>query len=223
MDWRTMLPFWPQLDETQRRLLEASAVSRQIAAGRTVHGGSGDCAGLLLVQDGRLRAFLVTDEGRELTLYRLLPGELCLFSASCMLRGMEVDVLVEAEADTRLTQLPAPAVQQVLEQSAPAANWVNQLMAARFSDVLWRMEQILSKKLDGRLAAFLLEEARLQGTDRLRLTHDQIARHLGSAREVVTRLLRYFQEEGLVRLSRGGVALADRAALADLAADSLRP
>ena len=160
MDWRTMLPFWPRLDEAQRRLLEASAVSRQIAAGRTVHGGSGDCAGLLLVQDGRLRAFLVTDEGRELTLYRLLPGELCLFSASCMLRGMEVDVL---------------------------------------------------------------EEARLQGTDRLRLTHDQIARHLGSAREVVTRLLRYFQEEGLVRLSRGGVALADRAALADLAADSLRP
>ena len=105
-----------------------------------------------------------------------------------------------------------------MAESAPLANFTNALMAARFSDVMWLLEQLLWKSMDRRLAAFLLEEAAVEGTDTLRLTHERIAAHLGTAREVVTRLLRYFQSEGLVKLGRGSVELTDRRALAKLAA-----
>ena len=164
----------------------------------------------------------VTDEGRELTLYRLFPRDMCLFSASCVLRGIQFDVLVEAERDTKALFLPAEVYQGLMEESAAVANYTSELMADRFSEVMWRMDQILSKKLDGRLAALLVEESRLAESASLRLTHDQLARHLGSAREVVSRLLKDFQNDGLVRLGRGGVELLDLPALEALASDSLR-
>ena len=104
-----------------------------------------------------------------------------------------------------------------MESSVPVANYTNQLMASRFSEVMWRMEQIMWQSFDQRLAAFLLEESDLEETPVLKLTHEKIANHLGSAREVVTRMLRYFQEEGLVRLARGTVELLDRKGLEALA------
>ena len=165
---------------------------------------------------------MLSDEGKELTLYRLLERDICLFSASCMMRSIEFEVMVEAEADTEVIHLPAEVFRRVTEQSAPAANYVNELMATRFSDVMWLMDQVLSKKMDGRLAALLLEECELAGSDTLSVTHEQLARHLGSAREVVTRMLKYFQNEGLVHLTRGSIALLDRERLSALAADSLR-
>ena len=97
------------------------------------------------------------------------------------------------------------------------ANFTNEIMATRFSEVMWLMEQIMWKSFDSRLAAFLLEESDLEETERLKLTHEKIADHLGTAREVVTRMLRYFQGEGLVRLSRGMVELLDRKRLEKLA------
>ena len=96
-----------------------------------------------------------------------------------------------------------------MRQSAVLANYTNQLMATRFSEVMWRMEQILWKRQDRRLAAFLLEESALEESSLLRITHDKIANHLGTAREVVTRMLRYLQSEGMVRLSRGAIELTD--------------
>lgn len=222
MELEAHLPFWRELTREQREKLSRAAVERTFPQGTLVSGGSGDCTGLVLPLTGQLRAYLLTEEGKELTLYRLFPGDLCLFSASCAMRGIQFDVMVEAQRDTRALLLPAPVYRDLMESSVPVANFTNQLMAGRFSDVMWLMDQILSKKLDSRLAAFLVEEGRLAGSGELSLTHDQIARHLGSAREVVTRMLKYFQAEGLVGLSRGGVRLLDRAGLERLAGDSLR-
>ena len=109
-----------------------------------------------------------------------------------------------------------------MQQSAAVANYTNEVMATRFSDVMWLLDQILNKKLDARLAAFLLEESALEQTDTLAITHEMIAEHLGSAREVVTRMLRYMKDEGLVELARGTVKIADAARLQALAGDSLR-
>ena len=220
MSWHDILPFWPQLTPNQRQSLETALSRRQVAAGTLLH--SGDCAGLFLVEAGRLRAFLTTDEGKEITLYRLCPGELCLFSAACVLSGAQLDVLVSAETDTQVFHIPPSVYQTLMETSAPVAGYTCRLMARRFSDVIWLMDQILSKKLDSRLAALLLEERALQGADTLRLTHDQLARHLGSAREVVTRMLHYLQGEGLVELIRGGVRLTGHPGLETLAAGSRR-
>ncbi|WP_283674379.1 Crp/Fnr family transcriptional regulator [Butyricicoccus sp. Marseille-Q5471] len=222
MELSDFLPFWSRLTEEQRMILCDAAQVRRFEKGRVVHRGSEDCVGLLLILHGRLRAYVLSDEGKELTLYRLLERDICLFSASCMMRSIEFEVMVEAEADTEVIHLPAEVFRRVTEQSAPAANYVNELMATRFSDVMWLMDQVLSKKMDGRLAALLLEECELAGSDTLSVTHEQLARHLGSAREVVTRMLKYFQNEGLVHLTRGSIALLDRERLSALAADSLR-
>ena len=94
--------------------------------------------------------------------------------------------------------------------------YTNELMASRFSDVMWLMEQIMWKSLDRRVAAFLLEEASIESTNRLKITHEIIANHLGSHREVITRMLRYFQNEGMVRLSRGTIEITDADRLAEL-------
>ncbi len=160
-------------------------------------------------ETGQLRAYILSDEGREITLYRLFDRDICLFSASCMLRSVQFDITIEAEKDTSLWIVPPEVYREIMEESAPAANYTNELMAARFSEVMWRMEQVMWKSMDKRIAAFLLEEAAIEGTARLSLTHETIARHLGTHREVVTRMLRYFQEEGLVKLSRGAVELQD--------------
>lgn len=169
------------------------------------------------MESGRLRAYMLSGEGREITIYRLFEGDICLLSASCAISGLQIEVMVQAEADSEFLVIPAEVYRRAVASSAPLANYMNEIMANRFSEVMWLMEQVMWKSMDRRLAAFLLEEAAIEGSDELKLTHERIAAHLGTAREVVTRLLRYFQSEGMVQLGRGSVDISDRKALARLA------
>ena len=210
MEFAEYFPIWDKLTPTQQQTLEQTATLRSVPKGTVVHNGSADCIGFL-------RVYILSDEGREVTLYRLFPRDLCLLSASCILRGLQYDVTIEAEKDTQFWQIPAQRYKQLMEQSAPVANYTNEVMAERFSDVMWLIEQILWKSFDKRLAAFLVEESALENGTTLKITHETIGRHLGSPREVVTRMLRYFQDEGLVKLSRGSVTLLDPARLQALA------
>ena len=216
MEFQSCFPVWGKLTGAQRGRILNSLTVRSVKRGAVLHNGGADCAGLLLVQSGQLRAYILSDEGREITVYRLFDRDICLFSASCMLRSVQFEIAIEAEKDTDLWVVPAEVFRQIMEESAPAANYINEIMAARFSEVMWLMEQIMWKSMDRRLAAFLLEEASIEGRARLSITHETIARHLGTHREVVTRLLRYFQNEGAVRLSRGVVELLDEKKLAVL-------
>ncbi len=213
---REFLPFWDALTPSEQRLLDGAAVSRSFEKGARLHNGTADCNGLFLVTAGLLRVFLTSDTGREITLYRLLERDICLFSASCILKNIRFEVFVEAERAAEVLVLPAPVYQEILASSLPAAEYTSKIMASRFSDVMWVMEQVLFSSFGRRLAEFLLEQRVLEGGDHLILTHEEIARHLGSAREVVTRMLRYFQSEGLVSLSRGGITLQDPAGLENL-------
>ena len=213
MELRDFFPIWNQLASGQQETLIESTIRRAIPKGTLLHSGNMDCTGLLLVQHGQLRAYILSEEGREITLYRLLEGDICLFSASCMMRSIQFEVMIEAEKDTELWIIPADSYKSVMDQSAPLANFTNEVMAGRFSDVMWLLEQILWKRFDQRLAGFLLEESALEGTDVLKITHETIGSHLGNPREVVTRMLRYFQNEGLVKLSRGTVEITNRAAM----------
>ena len=209
MEFQSCFPIWDRLDTEQQARILGSLVSHRVKKGTVIHNGSMDCTGLLLIKSGQLRVYILSDEGREITLYRLFELDMCLFSASCMLRSIQFDVTIAAEKDTEFWVVPTEVYKGILEESAPAANYTNELMASRFSDVMWLMEQIMWKSLDRRLAAFLLEEASIEGSDRLKSTHETIANHLGSHREVITRMLRYFQNEGMVRLSRGVIEITD--------------
>lgn len=216
MDFQSIFPVWNKLNAIQKNRILGGLITRKVKKGTLIHNGSMDCTGLLLVKSGQLRAYILSDEGREITIYRLFDMDMCLFSASCMMRSIQFEVTIKAEKDTELWVIPAEIYKSIMEESAPVANYTNELMAARFSDVMWLMEQVMWKSLDKRVAAFLLEESTIEGTNELKITHETIANHLGSHREVITRMLRYFQNEGMVRLSRGTVIILDERKLEEL-------
>ena len=216
MDLAEYLPFFTKLSPRQQQTLIDSVEPMEAKAGSVVHNGHLDCLGLLIIKSGQLRVYTLSGEGREVTLYRLFDRDICLFSASCVMPDIQFEVIIEAEKDTKMWVIPSCLFKDLMEESAAVANYANQLISSRFSEVMWLMEQIMWKSFDKRLAGFLLEESGLEGSETLKLTHERIASHLGTAREVVTRMLRYFQSEGMVRLSRGEITIIDEAALRKL-------
>lgn len=217
MDFQDYFPVWNRLTAAQQNRLLTGLTSRKVKKGTILHNGSADCTGLLLIKTGQLRAYILSDEGREITIYRLFDRDMCLFSASCILNSIQFEITITAEKDTEFWLIPSELYKNLLTESAPLANYTNELMAARFSDVMWLIEQILWKSLDKRLAAFLLEEAAIEDSNELKITHEIIANHLGSHREVITRMLRYFQSDGIVKLSRGKITLLNPERLEELA------
>ena len=130
---------------------------------------------------------------------------------------MQFNVMIEAEKDSEFWSIPACLFKNLMDESLVVSNFSISLMSSHFSEIMWLMEQIMWKSFDKRLARFLVEESRLEESLSLKTTHERIANHMGTAREVVTRMLRYFQGEGLVRLTRGTVELADLEGLEALA------
>lgn len=217
MKFEEYFPVIRKLSKEQQKRIQEAVTEKSVEKGTVLHDGAADCTGLLVVQSGMLRAYILSEEGREITLYRLFERDVCLFSASCMMSGIQFEVTIEAEKDTRVWVIPTKVWKQLNEESAVLANYTNELMADRFTNVMWLIEQIMWKSFDKRLAEFLLEEASVEGTSLLKITHEVIGNHLGTAREVVTRMLRYFQSEGMVKLSRGMVEITDTAGLEEVA------
>lgn len=209
MDFANYLPVWNKLENPQREAIVSAAVHRTFDKGELLRGGSDDCTGLMLVCSGQIRAYTVSEDGREITLYRLFEGDICLLSASCMISSIQFNVFIEAEKESKVFVIPSEIYKNIMEVSAPLANYTSEVMASRFSDVMWLMEQVLWKSFDRRLAEFLINEANIEGAPVLHITHEIIGHHLGNPREVVTRMLKYFQNEGLVKLSRGTIELRD--------------
>lgn len=222
MDIRDYLPFWGKLTEEQQQLLEHTATLHHAPKGEIVHNGSEDCIGPLIVVEGQLRVYSYSDDGREVTLYRLFERDVCILSAYCMLNSLQFDISVQAEKDCTLYRIPVMVYKQLMHESAPVANYTTELISSSFSDVMWLLDQILYKHLDSRLAAFLVNESELNDSLQLKITHEEIAHHLGSAREVVTRMLKYFQNEHMVEIARGSITIVDMEKLTEIAHDSLR-
>ena len=209
MDFPKYFPIWDKLTQQQQELLRGVVHPLNVKGGTVIHDGGSECLGLLLIKSGQLRVYTLSEEGREVTLYRLFEMDICLFAASCVMPNVQFEVIIEAEKDTQMWVIPSCLFKNLMEESAPVANYANQLISGRFSEVMWLMEQIMWKSFDKRLAAFLLEESGLEESLELKITHEKIANHMGTAREVVTRMLRYFQNEGMVKLTRGTVELTD--------------
>ena len=216
MDFCDYFPIWDKLTKEEQEKLTACVSRRSVKKGTILHDGFGDCVGLLVIRTGQLRAYIFSPEGREVTLYRLFERDICLFSASCMMQNVQFEIMIEAEKDSEVWVIPPNLYKQLVNESIAVSNYTNQLMASRFSEIMWLIEQIMWKSFDKRLASFLLEESLLDGTNVLQITHEKIANHMGTAREVVTRMLRYFQNEGMVRLTRGAVEITDSRKLEEL-------
>lgn len=209
MSFETHFPIWDQLQPHQQRLLLDSLTFQFVKKGAILRGGGTDCTGLLLIRTGQLRALVYSEEGREITIYRLFDGDLCLFCAPCVIRTIQFDVTIQAEKDTEFWSIPSGVYQRLMAESTAVSNYTNELMASRFTEVMGRMEQFMWKSMEKRVATFLLQEALIEGTCELKITHETIANHLGSHREVITRTLHDFQSVGTVKLSRGLVTILD--------------
>ncbi len=203
------LSFWRELTDAQRNMLKQSMVQKHFFTGEAMRSGSENCSGLFLIKSGQVRAYIISESGKEITLYRLFDRDVCIFSASCMMKNIAFEIYIEVEKETTAFLIPIAAFRRLSEESLAVMSFTNQLMASRFTEVMWIMEQALFMSFDKRLANFLLEQANLEASNNLEITHERIANHLGTAREVVSRMLKYFQNEGMVSLNRGTIRIED--------------
>ena len=210
MDFSAYFPVWDKLTPRQQEKITEVIEFRKVKKGTRVHDSSAECLGLLLVRSGQLRTYILSEDGREITLNRFFDYDVCLLSASCVMPDLQFSIMIEAEKDSEFWSISACLFKNLMEESLAVSNYANMLISGHFTELMWLMEQIMWKSVDKRLAAFLLEECRLEQSLELKLTHERIANHLGTAREVVTRMLRYFQSEGMVRLTRGAIGITDR-------------
>ena len=216
MEFAEYIPFWSKLTQDQQQRIADLIEFRQIPKDTHIHDSSADCLGLVIVRSGQLRAYILSEDGREITISRLTQYDVSLLSASCVMPDMQFNVMIEAEKDSEFWSIPACMFRNLVDESLAVSNYSRSLLSSNFSELMWLMEQIMWKSFDKRLATFLLEEARLDESDVLKITHEKIAAHMGTAREVVTRMLRYFQSEGMVKLTRGTIEITDEKKLEKL-------
>ena len=209
MEFAEYIPFWDKLTAQQQQQIAGVIEFRRIPKGTHVHDSSADCLGLVIVRSGQLRAYILSEDGREITIGRIFEYDVSLLSASCVRPDMQFNVMIEAEKDSEFWSIPACLFKNLVDESLAVSAYARTLISSNFSELMWLMEQIMWRSFDKRLAAFLLEESSIEGTPLLKITHEKIANHMGTAREVVTRMLRYFQSEGMVRLTRGAIEIVD--------------
>ena len=215
--FESAFPFWNSLSEWDQKTFVLSSYEVKYNRGTNIHDG-GECTGVILVKSGCLRLYLLSDEGKEVTLYRLFPGEICILSASCVLDSITFDVLIDAEEDSECVVVGGCAYEGVWQKNNDVKIFTYETALSLFSDVMWVMQQILFMSMDKRLAIFLLDEVSKTGGDTVKLTHEQIAKYMDSAREVVSRMLKYFVSEGIITQSRSeGIKVVDKKRLKGLA------
>ncbi len=216
-DFSKNLPFWDKMTPQQAQLLCSRTSLAEYEKGQTVHGSSGKCTGAVLVKSGALRTYMLSEDGKEITLYRLYPGDMCMLSASCVLQTITFEVFVDAEEKSQCYIISPEVFAKIMQENLYVENFALKEATSRFSEVMWAMQQILFMSFDRRLAVFLTDELAKDGGDTVRLTQEQIAKYMGSAREVVSRMLKHFAAEKLVEVSRGGVKVLDKAGLKAIA------
>lgn len=207
---KKQLDFWDKLSVEQQGLLNNNTVMLSYSKGETIYSPERECVGVLIIKSGEIRTYILSEEGKEVTLFRSSVGDICILSASCILQNITFDVFIEAVENTEVLLINSMTFSQLISQNIHVELFSLKITADRFSDVMWAMEQILFLSFDARLAVFLIDESAKKGSLILNLTHEQIAKYIGSAREVVTRMLKYFSREGIVELKRGSIIILNK-------------
>lgn len=213
---KTRLDFWDKLSDVEKSMIENNITKVSYNTGFNLHSTDNECLGVLLIKSGGLRVYILSEDGREVTLYRLTPGDICVLSASCILNNITFDVHIDAESKTDAYLINIGTFSILCNQNVYVENFAYRNTIERFSDVMWAMEQILFMSLDKRLAIFLLDEIAKANSTELHITQEQIAKYIGSAREVVSRMLKVFQSEGILEQSRGSIHITDKEKLREL-------
>ena len=230
------LPFWKDLTEDEKERTLSFSIIRDYEKGNILHATDGDCLGLAVVLKGSVRAFMMSEEGREITLYHIHEGEWDVLTASCIMYQITFDTQMILEEDSRIMVIPTTVLAGLKENNVYVRSFIYEALTERFSDVMWTIQQILFYGIDQRIAAFIIHRAQEQGCigtkamdavntidecPEIRVTHEEIAREINTAREVVARMIRHFINEGLIETGRGRIRIRKPQKLYELAEDLL--
>lgn len=213
---QSQFTFWKHLSTNEQELLLQNIKKVVYKKGHNLHSADNECLGVLLIKSGELRVYMLSEDGREITLYRLTSGDICILSASCILNSISFDVYIDAEADTEVLLLNISTFALLNQNNIYVENFAYKNATEHFSDIMYAVEQILFIPFDKRLAAFLLDETRKNKSLEIILTQEQIAKYVGSAREVVSRMLKTFQSQGIIEQSRGRIRVTDKEKLQNI-------
>ena len=216
-DYIEQFDLWKGLTAAQRDELIAHTRYSHYTKREFIHRGALAHSGTLHVISGSLRIYLVSEEGREFTLYILRDGDIGLMSSISHLNSVPCDIAIEAGKNTELFISDTTAVRSIFAENIDVRACAYEYTIARLSEMLWKLQQMIFLSADRRLARFLLAESARTAGDEIRLTHEETAQYLGTAREVVSRLIREFSQEGLVETARGRIQILNRAALKERA------
>jgi len=208
-----VLPFWDALAESDRETLLERARIQQFKKGEIIHNCTGACLGLIAILKGNLCSCMLSEEGREITLFPLYEGDLCVFGSACVLRPVTCHSHLAAEVDSDVLMIPHAVWEDLMRRNVRVECFAHKLSACLLSTVLSTMQQMLFLDFDTRLAIHLVRESERTKSNRIRTTHEKIARNIGSAREVVTRMLKKFSDMGIVEVRRGVVVILEPAEL----------
>ncbi len=203
------LPFWSDLTEGEKELAVSGSTIKSYLKGSLVHDPRSECLGLTMLLEGEMRSCIISEEGREITLYRMYSGDMCTLSASCILSEITFDTHFYAQTNCTVLTLAPHVLNKIMGQNLKVRCFLFEFTASRFSEVMLTMQDILFKGYDRRLAKFLISEFERTGSPKINLTHEQIAQYTSSAREVVARTTKRFSDEGLIESSRGRILLVD--------------
>lgn len=210
------LPFWGKMTAAEQQSFLTSTRKVRYPKGTILYHGGGECTGVEILISGRTRVFMTSPNGGEITLYRLLEGDSCVLSAACMIKSLNFEAHMEFEEDSQLYVIPQKVFKAVSDTNSAVKDFMLEVVSDRFSDVMWVMQQLVFTNMGKRLADALLEHSALTGSDSLQMTHEVLSRDLGTAREVVSRLLKQFERDGMVQLSRGTIEILDKKRLQGL-------
>ena len=198
-------PFWTQLTEGEREAIRGCAYLRRCDEGSLIYAREQECLGLVYVISGTVRSYMLSEEGREILLYRVSAGDCDVLSAACVLKRIEFSAQMVADTDCELLIVPAVCLSGIKAENVHVRCFLYETLGERFSEVMLRMQQMLFSRVDERLWQVLRQKADPSG--RVRATHEALAAEISSSREVVSRVLKRMEAAGLVRLGRGSVTL----------------
>lgn len=210
------LSFYNKLNNDEIEALKKSLFCRKYDKNQFLRSHGDECLGYIKVISGSIRVYMLSDEGREITLFRLFEGDECILSASCVIEQIDFDIQLTSEEKTEIFIINSGIFEKLTEKNIYVKCYMYESLAGSFSKVMNVMQNILFLGLDKRLAKYLVSECERTGKNVLKTTHEQVAKELGSAREVVARKLKQFSENNIVEVKRGLIAVNDIKALRDI-------
>jgi len=210
------IPFWANLSPEEKAIVSQRAITKRFSKNQLISSNSSACLGVILILSGGIRVSLISDEGREVTLYRAHANEFCVSTAFCVIQQLTFEAIVTAEEDTTVLVIPSSVCARLMDSNIHVRAFIFENSTKRYSQTIWAIQQMLFKRFDQRLASYLISAYEQSGSDEVPKTQEEIARDVNSAREVVARMLKDFAAKGLVEIKRGKIVLKNAEGLKKL-------